>query len=206
MFKYFFITVILFTLSAVAGAEPFVAGKDYVLLKNGKTHNSPHAIEVTEFFSYGCPWCYRIDASLKQWALKQGSAVSFHKVPVIFHKDWVYYAKAYYTAKALALNSQLDKPLFKAILKDKTPLNSEQAMVDFFIDHGVEKETVQSAFTHSPEIELNLAAGQKLMGQYQINAVPALVINGQFKTDLQMAKSETRLLTILDYLVKKSKD
>lgn len=206
MLKYLYATVILCTLSAVANAESFVAGEDYVILKNGKQHHQQHAIAVTEFFSYGCPWCYRIDAPLQKWVVKQGSAVAFDKVPVIFHKDWTYYAKAYYTAKALALNRQLDKPLFKAILEDKTPLNSEQAMVDFFIDHGVDKETVQSAFSHSPDIELNLAAGQKLMGQYQINAVPALVINGLFKTDLQMAKSETRLFAILDYLVKKSND
>nr|WP_277619290.1 hypothetical protein [Legionella norrlandica] len=42
------------------------------------------------------------------------------------------------------------------------------------------------------------------MAHYQINAVPAFVVNNKYKTDLQMAGSEERLFEILDYLIRKS--
>lgn len=42
------------------------------------------------------------------------------------------------------------------------------------------------------------------MARYQINAIPAMVVNNQFKTDLQMAQTEERLFAIMDYLVTKA--
>lgn len=44
-----------------------------------------------------------------------------------------------------------------------------------------------------------------LMAKYRVNAVPALIVNGKYKIDLQMAKTEDRLFKILDYLVAQSK-
>ena len=43
------------------------------------------------------------------------------------------------------------------------------------------------------------------MTSNHINAVPAFVVNNQFKTDLQMAKTEKRLFEILDFLVAEAK-
>ena len=43
------------------------------------------------------------------------------------------------------------------------------------------------------------------MATYQVRAVPAFVINNQYKTDLQMAKTEERLFAILDFLLGKAR-
>ena len=201
MLKY--ILSMLICLVPVMGfAEDFEAGKDYIILKNyPKNEPAHHAVSVTEFFSYGCPWCYRLEPVLNQWVAQQGAAISYNKVPVIFNKDWEYYAKAYYTAVALGMEPQLTPVLFKAILKDKQSLNSNKAMIDFFIQHGVDTATATSAFNHSASIDIALNEGNRKMAQYQISAVPALVVNNQYKTDLQMAKSQDRLLEILNFLV-----
>ena len=79
-------------------------------------------------------------------------------------------------------------------------------MIDFFVQQGVDPTTAKSAFSYSTSIEMSVKAGQELMGRYQINAVPAVVVNNQFKTDLQMAKTEERMLAILDFLVAQSKE
>jgi len=192
----------LFLTSMLTFAEEFVAGKDYIVIKeseNSSKANQP--IVVSEFFSYGCPWCYRLDPAIDQWVKQQGSHISFSKVPVVFNKDWEYYAKAFYTAKALTKEQQLTPVLFKTILTDKRPLNSTQAMIDFFVSQGVDATTAQSAFEHSPSIDINVNDAKRQMAFYQIGAVPALVINEQFKTDLQMAKNETRLIAILNFLI-----
>ena len=196
---------ILFFLPALVFAAEFIEGKDYQVV------SSPQAAEnrskmpvVTEFFSYGCPWCYKIDAPLNEWAGKIGKGMQLEKVPVVFKPEWDLYAKAYYTAKTLALTDKLSPKLFKAIQEDKKPLSSKQSMIDFFVMNGVDKEIAKSAFENSPSIEVRVQNGMSLMVNYQINAVPAFVINNKYKTDLQMAGSEKRLFEILDYLLKKN--
>jgi thiol:disulfide interchange protein DsbA len=122
----------------------------------------------------------------------------------VFKPDWDLYAKAYYTAKTLALIDKLSPLLFKTIQDDKKLLNSKQLMTDFFISQGVDKEIAKSAFDNSPTIDLRVSNGTALMARYQINAVPAFIIANKYKTDLQMAGSPERLFQLLDYLIRKS--
>lgn len=188
--------------SLMCFSAEFVAGKDYQMINEViPSHNPIGAINVTEFFSFGCPWCYRLEPALNHWVQQQGVKIHFKKIPVIFNKDWDYYARAYYTAEALSLNATLDPRLFKAILDKKQRLNTQESMVDFLIKNGVNRATADSAFNHSPSIELKIAQSQRAMASCGINAVPAVVFNHKYKTDLQMAGSEERFFAILDYLL-----
>lgn len=206
MFKYI-IAVALFFTSVVSFSADFVAGQDYELVKNSDTiENTGKTISVIEFFSFGCPWCYRLEPAVNKWVAKQGSTISFKKIPVIFNKDWDYYARAYYTAEALSLNAKLNPALFKAILDDKQLLNTKETMIAFLTKNGVDLATAQSAFSNSPSIDLDIATSQRMMASYHIAAVPAFVVNNHYKTDLQMAKTEERLLAILDFLLTKGKE
>ena len=201
----FILSITLLFISLTSFAEEFVAGKDYEIIKDSdKLDTVNGAISVTEFFSYGCPWCYRLEPSLNNWINQQGTKIYFKKIPVVFNKDWEYYAQAYYVVNALSLDSKLNASLFKAILLDKQPLNSNKNMIDFFTKNGVDLATAKSAFNHSPSIELEAAADKAIMVRYHIAAVPALIVNNQFKTDLQMAKTEKRLFAIMNFLLTQS--
>ncbi len=204
MLKYT-LSILLIFVSVAHGTNNFVAGKDYVIIDNNATESSNTATNMTEFFSYGCPWCYRVEPALNTWVNQKGADLSYKKIPIVFNKNWEYYARAYYTVNTLGLDSTLNPLLFKTIIKDKHPLNSAESMVDFFTKHGVDEKTAQSAFDHSPSIDLAISTGQALMVHYQINAVPAFVINNRYKTDLQMAQTEERLFAILDFLLTQEK-
>jgi thiol:disulfide interchange protein DsbA len=195
---------LLLLIPSLAFSADFIEGKDYQVVAAAPMETNSPAPTVTEFFSYGCPSCYRIDAPLNQWigTLKNKAAVE--RAPVVFKPDWELYAKAYYTAKALALTTKLSPLLFKAIQDEKNPLNSTPNMINFFVAQGVDKEIAKSAFENSPTIDLQVKKGMELMAHYQINGVPAFVINNKYKTDLQMAGSPERLFEIMNYLLKKS--
>lgn len=186
-----------------AFAEDFVAGKDYEIIKNGDATAKPGKITVTEFFSYGCPWCYRLEPTLSKW-VKQQDSIQFTRVPVVFNKDWSYYAKAYYTVNLLGQEAKLNPILFKTIQAKHGALNNDDAMVEFLTSQGIDKATAESAFKHSTTIDMQINQGSAQMAQFHITAVPALVINGQYKTDLQMAQGDKRLLKILSYLVQQA--
>ncbi len=64
---------------------------------------------------------------------------------------------------------------------------------------------ITSALNHSPDIEIKLATSQASMAKYHINSVPTIVINEQYKTNLEMAKNPERLIEVLSYLIELSK-
>lgn len=186
-----------------AWAETFVAGKDYEIIKSSSEAKSG-PVTVTEFFSYGCPWCYRLEPSLTKWVKQQGEHIQFSRVPVVFNKDWSYYAKAYYTVNLLGQGAKLNPVLFKTIQAKHGALNNNDSMIEFLTSQGIDKATAESAFKHSTTVDMQLNQGSAQMAQYHIAAVPALVINGQYKTDLQMAQNEERLFKILSHLVQEA--
>ncbi|AUH71182.1 thiol:disulfide interchange protein DsbA/DsbL [Legionella sainthelensi] len=196
---------LFFLLPAIALAASFVEGKDYQIVTNPNAANDKSKTPIVEeFFSYGCPWCYKIEGPLDEWVNATGKNIQLERVPVIFKPSWELYAKAYYTAKTLALSDKMNSLLFKTIQEEKKPLDSKQAMIQFFVAQGVDREIAKSAFENSPTIDMRVQNGMSLMASYQINAVPAFVVNHKYKTDLQMAGSPDRLLEILSYLSRKS--
>jgi thiol:disulfide interchange protein DsbA len=203
MMKYM-VSVLLFFVSFMSFGADFVVGKDYEIITNSDSAKPiGKNVEVAEFFSFGCPWCYRLEPSLTHWLNLHKSGITFKKVPVVFNKDWEYYAKAYYLTEALK-RPDLRADLFKAILDEKKSLKSNKAMTEFFIQKGADPAIVKSAFDFSTEIDMSVKKGEELMAHYHIVAVPAFVVNHQFKTDLQMAKTEERLFAILDFLISQS--
>ncbi len=202
-----FVAIIFLLLPVLACAEDFVAGKDYELVSATDTPNINNSkkIQVTEFFSYGCPWCYRIEPALMNWVKQQGDSIQFSRVPVVFNKDWIYYAKAYYTAHLLGLDTKLNPLLFKAVQDKANTMNSNPAMINFFIAQGVDPTTAKSAFENSTTIDMQIKEGTALMAREHVNGVPAVVVNNQYKTDLQMAKGEARFFKILAFLIAKAR-
>jgi thiol:disulfide interchange protein DsbA len=182
-------------------AAAFVEGKDYQIVTNPQTtNNKTKGPLIQEFFSYGCPWCYKMEAPLQEWIKKTN--VPLERVPVVFKPSWEVYAKAYYTAKTLALSDKFNPILFKAIQVEKNLLESNQDMVNFFVIQGIDREIAKNAFEGSPTIEMKVQNGMALMSTYQIDAVPAFVVNNKYKTNLQLAGSPERLIEILDYLAR----
>lgn len=198
MLKRFIIACLWFPL--LVCADSFIEGKDYEVVK-GTTATTEKA-SVMEFFSYGCPWCYRIESRFHEWSA-QHSTVTFSRVPVVFNKDWNIYAKAFYAGELLKINPKITPLLFKSIQIDKKSMTSKESMIAFFVDQGIDKSTAESAFVNSTLIDLKIAEGNALMTRFHITAVPAFVVNSHYRTDLQMAQSEDRLFKILDYLLSK---
>lgn len=192
---------LLLLLPSLAFAETFVAGTDYQVITSPTAVASGKTATVTEFFSYGCPWCFKLEAPLEAWVKQQGSKIHFERIPVVFHKEWELYAQAFYIAQTVGQADKLSPILFKTIQIDKKPLNTSTSMTEFLVSQGLDKTLVESAFAHSPTIELLVKNGMVTMAKYQINGVPAFVVNGRYKTDLEMAKSPERLLQILDHLI-----
>lgn len=208
--KYFIRFIISYILlgisfSAIAASAEFIEGKDYeIVINNANVPPFPeNKITVQEFFSYGCPWCYQLEPELQIWLKKKPDNVAFERVPVIFEKYWDNYAKAYYIAKALGVEKQLTPKLFNAIQEQNKTLGTESAMEAFFISKGIKKDVAESAFQPSPSLDAQVKQGPQLMQAYQVYVIPAIVVDGKYRTDLRLAADQKRFMNIVSFLVAK---
>ncbi len=194
---------------SAAKPAPIVAGKQYKIMPasvQSDITNPKGKVEVTEFFSYGCPFCFKLEPTLEKWLKSKPKNVDFARVPVVFHPQWLILAKAYYTADALGVAPKLSPIIFKAIHVQNRDLGNQKALAEIFEKNGVSKKDFESAFNFSPGIDSQLLRGKKLMADYKVFQVPTIVIGGKYKTDPTMAGGFDNIPRVINFLIKKVKD
>ncbi len=205
------ISIITLTIITNAYAAPtFIAGKDYRALsptaRSAAANLAPDATEqptVIEFFSYGCPACYRLEPDMKKWVAGKPANVHFQRIPVTFQPGWNEYAKAYYIAESLGILNKITPAMFNAIHVKHDNLAQTTALAKLFAQYGVSQTQFNAIFQQSPALTLAIANGDKLMQLYGINAVPTIIVNNHYVTSAVMTGDSTKLFQVIDYLIKK---
>ena len=109
------------------------------------------------------------------------------------------HARIFYTAQVLGKLEELHPLIFREINLKRNELNTVEKITAFFRQNGVSTDDFQQAFT-SVEVESRMQRADFLNRRYRVTAVPTLVVNGKFRTDLDMAGGDRRLFNLLDEL------
>ncbi len=163
---------------------------------------NPAKIEVIEFFWYGCPHCYSFEPSLKDWLKNKPANVEFIRVPAVFSEQWGKHAKAYFTAEALGVVDAVHTDLFDAIQEKKQELETEDQLAKFFIAHGVKEADFRETF-NSFMIDSKMRQAPAIAAKYGITGVPAIIVNGKYKTNGTLAGSQEKMIDVMNTLIKK---
>lgn len=203
--RYLLLAICLCFSSLTFAATPvFQAGKQYQVLPPVSATAPKIQANVVEFFSYGCPACFHLEPTIEKWLATKPTKVSFDRIPVVFHDNWLLLAKAYYVAQSLGVENKITPKIFNAIHEQGRDFSSEQALSQFFAEQGVNAQDFSSAFEFSPGIMAKLSKGDTIMRQYRIFQVPALVINGKYITNIAMTNGDAQqLMQVIDYLLQK---
>lgn len=186
---------------AAAGQQQFVEGKDYALIEPAQPTDHPGKVEVMEVFWYGCPHCYSFEPYLTEWVKSEKpDYVAFTRLPAVLNRQWEVHGRAYYTAEALGVLDEVHKPLFDAIHEQNRRLASNEALAEFFAEHGVSADAYLST-SQSFAVENKLRRASMLPGRMGISGVPSMVVNGKYRVDARMAGSYQKLLDTVEYLV-----
>jgi thiol:disulfide interchange protein DsbA len=200
------LSLLLFPLYLWA-AEPtpsFTAGKEYQVVEPSADYNNlpKDKVLVQEFFSYGCPACYRMEPTLQTWLKKKPTNVEFDRIPVVFETNWATYARAYYAAKALGILTKITPDLFTAIQDHKEDLSSKEAMGKFFGKYGINQEAFTNTYELSPGIGIQLKNADSLMTTYKVYEVPTIIVGGRYKTSAMMVNGdEKKFIQMVNYLI-----
>ena len=195
------LTLVLATGSSQA--QQYDEAIEFISIKPPVSVSTDGKVEVVELFWYGCSHCFSFEPSLKNWIGKQDkNKVEIIKVPAIFRPSWAVGAKAFYTAQLLGVLDKVDQPIFDAIhLKRKNPAD-EAMYASIFARHGVDKKTFSETY-NSFAVDSMTRKAEGLTRRYGIDGVPAMVVNGKFRTSGSIAHGHEGMLKVVDFLVGK---
>ncbi len=170
-----------------------------------KIDTKPGQIAVIEFFSFGCPACYRFESVIENWLRTKPRDVKFVRIPVIFNTQWQIYAKAFYVAKQLNIENKMMPILFEAVQRQGLDFNRKGVMQKLFVEKGgVTPQQFNAAFDFAPVMAARVTQGNALLRLYRVYEIPTIVIDGKYKIDPGMTKGNTdRMIQVVNFLLNK---
>ncbi len=184
------------TFNPAQAAEP----TGYELVTPAQPTRDAKKVEVIEFFWYGCPHCFDFEPTLAKWVKALPKNVEFIRQPAVFSDLWGKHAKAYYTAEALGVVDKVHQDFFDAIQIKKEHLETEEQLAKFFAAHGVNDADFKAAYS-SFLVDTKVRQASQLAAKYGISGVPAIVINGKYKTSGPVAGSHEKMIEVMNRLI-----
>ncbi|MGD9592400.1 MAG: thiol:disulfide interchange protein DsbA/DsbL [Candidatus Berkiella sp.] len=199
--------------SAYATPGPYIEGKHYQKLPQSVADNplvkdlmkeADGKVQVLEFFSYGCSWCFKLDPYIEKWRKKEPQNVAFDRIPVEFHPTWATLTKAYFTEVDLKVVDTVHHALFDAIQSERIKDSSEESLRQFFAGLGVAEKDFTNSFG-SFDVARKQKWANSIAQAYRITAVPCVIVQGPkgvYTTAVRFAGSEEEVIKVMEYLIK----
>jgi len=162
-------------------------------------------IEVVEFFWYGCPYCYQLQAPMESWLRRKPEDVTLRRIPAIFRESWVPHARLYYTLDALGEVPRLHQTVYRAVHEERIALNSADGTGEWAAQNGIEASRWIAAY-NSPEVDRKVEDSRRFTRTYQIQGTPSLIVDGRFLTSSGMSETVAGVIPILDDLIQLARE
>ena len=183
-----------------ATTESFDEGIDYRLVEQPARAEEGADVEVLELFWYGCPHCWHLEPEIDRWLESKPDGVSFRRMPAAASPRWVPHAKAYYAAEMVGELDRLHKPLFTALHTERRKIFSDDEIIAFAAEQGIDEAAFRKAYNSFP-VDMQVRKSAELVRRYNIDGVPAIVVNGKYLTSATQAGSTEKMFQVVDYLV-----
>jgi thiol:disulfide interchange protein DsbA len=159
--------------------------------------------EVVELFWYGCSHCYDFEPHLKKWKQDKAQDVNFVRVPAIFNAAWEQHARAYYALELMGKLEQGHELLFSGIHEQGRSLRDLDSMARFLAANDIDEAKFRESFA-SFAVETKISRAKQLVRQYQITGVPAVIVDGKYKTSASEAGGYEQLVEVINELTASS--
>ncbi len=178
------------------------------LVPTQPTVGGANKIEVAEIFWYGCSHCDDFDPQINAWAENMPPNARFVRIPAVWNPLARLHGRLYYTEEVLAKNGKLtDVRVFHAAVfnefhRRNNRLTSEAAVQKLFERFGVSKEDFLTTW-NSFEVNQKIRVADDLVKRYNVTGVPAVVVNGKYRTGAAEAGTYPKLLKVVDELIER---
>lgn len=189
-----FLSVSLFAVG-VAVAQP---AEKFVNV-NPPQPTEPGKIEVLEFFAYTCPHCAVLEPLVTKWKADLPSNVTFSSVPVAFNQAMKPFQYFYYSLQAVG-RLDLHPKFFAALHQDKKRLFSQEAMIDWAVEQGVNRAEFTAAMD-SFGVKSKATRADQLAKGYAIQGTPSIAVGGRYLTSPTEAGGYQETLDVASELI-----
>lgn len=193
----------LMSTSAWAVPLSYVEGTHYFPTTEKLSTSEADKVVVVEMFSYTCPHCFSLEPAIDEWKATLADNVEFVKVPAIFRDSWLELARVFYAAEATGDLAMLHPKLFNAIHVEKRQLNTEDQLLDFVEEQGIDREAflkTMNSFSVKGKVKQALIMSRTS----GITGVPSFIVNGEYRTDASSAGSSEDLFKLVNMLIEQS--
>ena len=193
-----------FSLSpASAQQEPFVEGEHYQLLDEVQPVQTGDRVEVAELFWYHCPHCFRLAPFIAEWRKNIPDGAQYVGIPALLSERWEFDARAHYTFEALGLLDDLHSKYFSAIHEQRLNIGTAEQLADWVTDNGLDGSKIPDTFA-SFAVQNKLNFSSVMSRKYGITGVPAIIVDGRYRTSVSLAGSHAKLIKVINFLVEKA--
>jgi thiol:disulfide interchange protein DsbA len=194
---------VLIAAGALGHAADLQEGKDYRRLEKPQPVETGKKIEIIEFFSFSCPHCKDMEPILSEWVKKLPADVQLRRIPAQFSPAWSGTSKVWYTLEGLN-EEKLVPAVFNAIHNQNVRLDQDKPFFDWAVTQGLDRKKVEDMY-NSFAVNGKVARAKTLVQNYNVQSVPAFVVDGKYTTDTGQAKRHEDVPPVLDKLIDKAR-
>lgn len=198
-------------ISSFASPEKPQLGVEYQLAKRPQPAESGKKVEITEFFGYFCPHCYALEPLMSAWAKKNADKVIVKRQHTNMH-GLVSQQKLFYTLDILGKVDDYQLKVFDAFHLERNRLTTDADVMNFVLRSGLDKNKFAETY-NSFSIQTKINRSNQLAEIYQLDGVPAFIVDGRYITSPAMSVATVGRVTeeqqnraglmVLDFLVDK---
>ena len=187
--------------SGGALAKAFEEGVQYVAIQPQPPVATGDEVEVIEFFWYGCPHCRDFEPTVTKWSAGLPDNVTFAQVPVMFGGPADLHAQVYYALEGMGELERLHGKFFHVMHVEKRKLGTRAEVDAFLQENGVDMAKFGEAM-NSFAVAAKVNRARSLMRRYGVRSVPALVIDGRYRSGTGFANYQ-EITEVVDHVVDK---
>jgi protein dithiol oxidoreductase (disulfide-forming) len=171
------------------------------------TSADPGQVEVLEVLWLGCPHCYELEPYIEAWRKKKPANVKFVQEAVMWGPAHRAHGRLFYTLQALGREDLVVKAFDEIHRRNNILLSptgndaqTQSLQQAFAVANGVKEADFKREYSGFA-VNTRLQRAEEVMRRYRVESVPLVIINGKYQTDVGMAGSPERLVSLIDDLV-----
>jgi thiol:disulfide interchange protein DsbA len=202
------------TLAFASPGDPRNGAEFQTLPARQDVKAAANKVEVVQFFMYHCPACYGFEPELAAWVKKQGDAIQFRRIHLPYTGPADPEAHLFLTLEALGKGEAMFPKIEHAVHVERIRLVKDDAILEWVMKNGIDKAEFLGAW-NSFGVMTAMRRLPRIIGDYKVDSVPMLVVNGRYLTspthaasrsaDQSNAAAMTATMQVLDVLVAKSR-
>ena len=177
----------------------------YELVMPAQPTSTDTKVEVVEVVLYTCPHCNNLEPYVHRWLKKIPPEAEFVRMPAVIQPKQELHARAYYAAEILGVLEKIHPAMFEAIHQQKRHFNTDADVQKLFVENGVSEKDFNRVF-RSFAVEAKIRRAKDMSQRYGIPGVPALIVDGKYRTGARLAGGNANIFRVVDFLVAKESD